>query len=152
VSPVELTDERWDWGGVEPSQFIPTARKAWPSIKHSIVSKLKLSATRYQSRAMPDYSVTSGTGLTLKPESDAGLTQWNTGKTADAELLQAFQYLQPRSPGFPLACVLSWKNVQGIFLDFASTSSDVPHILTSLIFHGVRRCWDQTQDVRRSYD
>jgi hypothetical protein len=67
---------------------------------------------------MTDYSVTSGTGLTLKPESDAGLTAVNIGKNADAELLQAFQYLQPRSPGFSLACVLSWKNVQGIFLDF----------------------------------
>jgi hypothetical protein len=34
--------------------------------------------------------VTSGTGLTLMPNTDAGLTKLTPGKNADAELFPAF--------------------------------------------------------------
>jgi hypothetical protein len=37
--------------------------------------------------SLPEAPVTSGTGVTLMPECDAGLTQLDTGKNADAGII-----------------------------------------------------------------
>jgi hypothetical protein len=38
--------------------------------------------------------MTSGTGLTLMPNTDVGLTKLSAGRNADAELFPVFRHLQ----------------------------------------------------------